>query len=209
MQGHRYPFIAREGLLLIAATVLFAAWFGYSGDYRLSLAAALTAVLLYFVFRDPERRVPASALGVVSPVDGIVAALETVSTGALQGDAHQLVIRVSVFGTYAARSPVEGTVRSLASAAAEDGGDYATNALWVQTDEGDDVVMGFRRFFFGVPPKSFARYGERLGQGQRCAYLRLARHVVLHLPADSRMNVSVGQRVKAGCDLLATLPSSH
>ncbi len=207
MQGRRYPFIAREGLLLIAAAVLLAAWFGYSGDYPLSLAAAMAAVLLYFVFRDPERRVPASALGVVSPVDGIVTELETVDSGALQGDAHRLVIRVSVFGTYTARSPVEGTVRSLASAAAEDGGDYATNALWVQTDEGDDVVMGFRRFLLGLPPKSFARYGERLGQGQRCAYLRLAGHVVLHLPIGSRVSVRVRQRVKAGSDLLATLPS--
>ena len=209
MQGRRYPFIAREGMPFIAAAALLAAWFGYSGDYRLSLIAMMTTVLLYFVFRDPQRPVPASALGIVSPVDGVVTELGTVNSGTLQGDAYRLVIRVSVWGTYAARSPVEGTVRSLASAAAESGGDYATNALWVQTDEGDDVVMGFRRYFLGVPPKSFTRYGERLGQGQRCAYLRLARRVVLHLPIGSRMQVRVGQRLKAGSDLLATLPSSH
>ena len=207
MQGRRYPFVAREGLPFVAAAVLLALWFGYTGDYRSSLATALTAVLLYLVFRDPERPVPASALGVVSPVDGTVAELETVSSGTLQGEARRLVIRVSAWGTYSARSPVEGTVRSLASAAAESGGDYATNALWVQTDEGDDVVMGFRGFFLGIPPKSFARYGERLGQGQRCAYLRLVRRVELHLPIESRLHVSVGQRLTAGSDLLATLPS--
>ncbi|MEM8815258.1 MAG: phosphatidylserine decarboxylase [Pseudomonadota bacterium] len=208
MQGRRYPFIAREGILLVASALLLAIWCWYAGAYRLLPLPLLAGLLLYLLFRDPHRPVPASALGIVSPVDGVVSELETVSSGTLQGEAHRLVIRVDMWGAYTARAPVEGAVKSLASAAADGPADYATNALWIQTDEGEDVVMSFNGFRFGIPPKSFARYGERLGQGQRCAYLRLARYVELHLPVGSRILVEPGQKLTAGSDLLGSVPQS-
>jgi len=84
--------------------------------------------------------------------------------------------------------------------------DYRTNALWVQTDEGDDVVLQFRGYRFGLAPKSFVRFGERLGQGSRCAYLRLSRFAEIHLPVESKILVKPGQKVVAGCELLGKLP---
>ena len=80
------------------------------------------------------------------------------------------------------------------------------NALWVRTDEGDDVVLKFDGYRFGLPPKSIVRYGERLGQGARCAYLRLTRYAEVHLPIGSRVEVAPGQRLSAGCDMLGKLP---
>nr|MDJ0700650.1 hypothetical protein [Woeseiaceae bacterium] len=81
--------------------------------------------------------------------------------------------------------------------------DYRTNALWVQTDEGVDMVLQFSGYRFGLAPRSFVRFGERLGQGQRCAYLRLTRFAEVHLPADNKVKVQPGQRVVGGSDLLA------
>ena len=85
-------------------------------------------------------------------------------------------------------------------------GEYRTNALWVQSDEGDDVVLQFRGYRFGLAPKSFVRFGERLGQGTRCAYLRLARYADIHVPIESNILVEPGQHVVAGRDLLGKLP---
>ncbi len=81
-----------------------------------------------------------------------------------------------------------------------------SNGLWVRTDEGDDVVLQFQGYRFGLAPMAFLRFGERVGQGQRCAYLRLTRYAEVQFPINSRIQVEVGQRVVAGCDVLGKLP---
>jgi phosphatidylserine decarboxylase len=100
---------------------------------------------------------------------------------------------------------VEGQIKDLRSVAAEPVGDYRTNALWVQTDEGDDVVVEFRGYRFGLPPKSIIGFGQRVGQGQRCAYLRLTRFAELHLPIETKILVKPGQVLVAGADLIGKL----
>ena len=82
----------------------------------------------------------------------------------------------------------------------------ARSGLWVSTDEQDDVVLLFHGHRLGLAPLAFLRFGERVGQGQRCAYLRLTRLAEVQLPINGRVLVSKGQKVSAGVDLLAKLP---
>ncbi len=161
---------------------------------------------LFLIFRDPRRAVPAVPLGVVSPVDGSVVAIGRANNGIHAGDVHRIILRVSSLGTYTARCPVEGKIMDLSSAANEDGPLPDTNGLWVRTDEGDDVVLQFSGHRFGFPPRAFLQYGERVGQGQRCAYLRLTRLAEVELPLAARILVKEGQLVAAGSDVLAKLP---
>lgn len=204
MRGRRNPFVAREGIPLLAL-VLVAGWLTLRfAEPVWLLLPALAVVLLYLVFRDPHRAIPPAPLGVVSPVDGKVVSVDVAEDEAFDGSARSIVFRIDSLGTYTARSPVEGTIRDLDGAGSAVGGN--SNALWLETDEGDHVVLRFDGYRFGIPPKSIARYGERLGQGQRCAYLRLTRYAELHLPRASRILVEPGQRVHAGSDLVAHLP---
>ena len=76
---------------------------------------------------------------------------------------------------------------------------------WIETDEGHSVVLRFDEYRLGIAPYSFVRFGERVGQGYRCAYLRLAHIADVFLPVDSKVHVEPGQRVKAGTDLIAAL----
>ena len=80
------------------------------------------------------------------------------------------------------------------------------SGLWVQTDESEDVVLQFHGHRFGFAPLAFLGYGERVGQGQRCAYLRLTRLAEVQLPINGRVLVIEGQKVSAGVDMLAKLP---
>ena len=79
------------------------------------------------------------------------------------------------------------------------------NALWIQTDEGDDVVvvqvagLVARRILCYVQP------GERIGQGERFGFIRFGSRVDIYLPVGSKTNVALGDRVKAGRDLIAYL----
>jgi phosphatidylserine decarboxylase len=206
VRGKRNPFVAREGIPFILAAlagVLLA--FRYLGLFFVPLPVLLLA-FLWLVFRDPRRRIPAAPLGVVSPVDGRVTAVDVVDRGVLQGEAHRIFIGIDFLGTYTARSPVEGIVKDLNTLSRERVADYRTNALWVQTDEGDDVVLQFQGYRLGLAPSALVRYGDRIGQGQRCAYLRLTRLAEVHLPIASRVLVKPRQRVTAGVDVIGRLP---
>lgn len=175
-------------------------------DPWLALLPLVLFVFLFLLFRDPRRYVPPAALGIVSPVDGEVVAVETTDQCVVQGEAHCVRIRIDALGTYTARSPIEGRVMDLHSRVEGVGPDCPTNALWLETDEGDSVVLQFHEYRFGLPPKSFIRLGERVGQGQRCAYVRLARFAEVYLPLDGKVNVVVGQKLIAGSDLIGAVP---
>jgi phosphatidylserine decarboxylase len=208
LEGRRNPFIAREGAPFL---LLVAACFGFSLKYLdviFVIAAALLFIVLFLVFRDPRRVIPASPLGVVSPVDGRIIKVDLVDKGVLQGEAHRIQIRINSLGTYTARAPVEGKISDLRSVAGDQVVDYRTNALWIKTDEDDDIVLQFHGYRFGLAPLSFARYGERVGQGQRCAYLRLTRIAELHLPIESKILVKPGDSVVAGTQLIGKLTHS-
>ncbi len=134
------------------------------------------------------------ALGVFSPVDGEVIDVGRTEVGETGAPALRIVIRVDSMGTYTARAPVEGSIMDLGK-----------KGLWLQTDEGEDVVLRFRGYRLGLAPRSFAKFGERLGQGQRCAYLRLTRIAEVQLPVDGKVLVEDGQTVVAGIDVIGTV----
>ncbi len=191
-------------LLAVALTIYLLRYHGV----WLALLPALGFVLLFLLFRDPHREVPSVALGIVSPVDGEVVEVESTERCVVQGQAYRVRIRIDPLGTYTARSPIEGRVMDLQSRAEGVGPECPSNALWVETDEGDSVVLMFLEFRLGLAPLSFVGLGERLGQGDRCAYIRLARFAELYVPARGRVHVKPGQVVTAGTDLIGAVPQS-
>lgn len=171
-----------------------------------ALLPAILFVLMYLLFRDPIREGPSVALGLVSPVDGEVTVVETTTQCVVQGDAYRVRIRINSLGTYTARSPMEGRVMNLHSSTEGVGPDCPANALWVRNDEGENMVLQFDGYRLGLAPRSFVRIGERVGQGQRCAYLRLAQFADVFMPVDGRVLVKPGDVVTAGVDLIGTVP---
>lgn len=208
VQGRRNPFIAHEGILpMVLIAAIGVLLIRYSNPW-FALLPGLLLILSFLLFRDPLRQIPSIALGVVSPADGKVVEVEQTDKCVVQGEAYRIRIRIDCLGTYTARSPVEGKVMDLQSNIDGVGSDCPANALWVKTDEGDSVVLQFTGYRFGLPPRSFIRFGERVGQGHRCAYLRLAKYADIYLPIDGKVLAQPGQRVVAGTDLLGTVPHS-
>lgn len=206
MDGRRNSFVASEGIpfLLVSAAAIIACWQLVGAIYCLIPLAAF--VYFYLLFRDPRRAVPAVPLGVVSPVDGFVVAVGMTGSDAGRGETQKIILQIDSWGTYTARCPVEGKILDLNGQRPD--GQFATKAsgLWVRTDEGDDVVLHFSGHRLGLAPLAFFRFGDRVGQGQRCAYLRLVRLAEVEIPLAARILVKMGQRVSAGSDVLAKLP---
>jgi phosphatidylserine decarboxylase len=199
-------FVAGEGVPVLLGLAVLAAAAWYFGAHGYALLAAALLAFGFLAFRDPRREISTAPLGIVSPVDGRVVEAGDTGEGVLGGKVHRIVIRVNPFGTYTARCPVEGKVMDLHCERAGDAAASGAGGLWLHTDEGNDVLLRFRGHRFGLVPDAIVGYGARVGQGQRCAYLRWTRFADVELPAAGRVAVSEGQEVEAGSDVLAHLP---
>ena len=209
--------IARQGrfavLLSVAATVIAAA----TGGRDLAVPVVLFTLFLLYILRDPNRQVPSAPLAVVSPVDGQVTTIEDFHDCYLDRPAKRITIRINTLGTYGIRSPIEGKflkqwVYQNNDKTQNADGDRRPPAMYtgrhfvmdLQTDENDSVVMIVRL----IPmqrPRCYIHVGERIGQGQRCGWLMFGGTVDLMLPESSRLSVAVGDRVRAGSDIIASL----
>ena len=189
----RFPLIASEGIPFLAAMAIITVAVRYFWGPLYWVVSALLLIYLFLIFRDPKRQIPAVPLGVVSPADGVIIDVGVTEKGALDNESHRIVIRVNILGTYTARCPIEGKIMDLHSEPSERLATNSSSGLWVRTDEDDDVVLQFRGHRFGLAPLAFLRYGERVGQGQRCAFLRLTRIAEVQLPIASRILVKTGR----------------
>ena len=202
--GRRNPFVAHEGVVPLALVAALGIVLLRYADPWLALLPAILFVYLFLLFRDPRRAVHAVALGVISPADGEVVSVEKTEACFLPGETYRIRIRINSFGAYTARSPVEGTVMDLRADAPENS-DCPANALWVKTDEGDNVVLQFHGYRFGIAPRSFVGFGQRIGQGHRCANLRLAKYADVYMPVTGKVTVAPGDKVLAGSDLIGSV----
>ncbi len=147
----------------------------------------------------------------LSPVDGEVMTAEPVRDPYLEREAVCVSIRMRPYGVFTARVPMEGRVaQRWYSASVAGGGGLRTAArprygLWIKTDEDDDIVVVMSSGALGSRPRCYVEYGERVGQGQRCGFIRFGSLVDLLLPSYTRLAVAPGDRVSAGTTVLGKL----
>lgn len=204
-------------LLLLEAV---AAWLAFRACGWVC-ASPLIALMLLTVYLRPEPacRVPPSPLAVVSPVYGRVTAVEPARDPYLRRDARRVEIRMPLLGPYVLRSPIEGQVMQQwalpegaepipvpeGDALAQRAGDgEARFAVWLQTDEHDDVVMVLRGAFITRRLRCAVSVGERVGQGQRCGRVQFAATAEIYLPLLSRIAAAPGDALEAGSAIIAT-----
>ncbi len=174
------------------------------------LFLAATAFCLNF-FRDPER-VTSSAPGIaVSPADGKVIKIVR-APDPFTGEMRQCVcIFMNVFNVHVNRSPVSGTVESIAyhpglflNASFDKASDDNERCAYkLRDDSGNDWTMvqiaGFvaRRIVCRVDEGDTLRRGERFGM------IKFGSRVDVYLPETMRPAVHVGAEVLAGQTILA------
>lgn len=206
--------LAPEGRWVVAASVSLAGAVQIGAGPRAAALPWGLAAGLAWVYRERRARVPARPLGVVSPVDGRVLAVRPCEDPWLQREASRIGLRTRWPGIGPLRSPVEGRVEDYRFAADPYKGEAfcgagrrmaESHALWLRTDEGDDVVLVISSFTRLLRLTTRLHVGARLGQGQRFGFLHFASRVDLLLPADARVEVQPRRRVRAGEAVLAEL----
>jgi len=196
--GDGWPYLILVGLVgAIAYRLLGPLW---------AIPFLLIEIALYFLFHDPWREVPPEPLGALAPIDGKIIDVCQYQDRLLPGTWVRITIATRHMGAYTIRAPIEGNIHDIAEEANMVNTARAPKGMWLRSEELHDVILMFPGGFRPLGPKAFVGYGERVGQGQRFAYLRLAPRAEVYLPPSSQVRVSAGDRVLAGETILADLP---
>jgi len=202
---NKHSILAPEGRLPLLLVFLLACGINYYYGWGLALPFWLACAAIFFVYRDPVRVIPSIPLAIVSPVDGKVTDVSEVADPYLGRPSIRIRISMNLRGIFTSRSPVEGKVLEPPNLPDDAG---APHGVWLQTDEGDDVVMVMGKGRLNNTPRCDIRFGERVGQGQRCGFIHMGGEIELYLPATSQVVVSSGDRVYSGSDVIASLVHS-
>lgn len=194
--------IAHEGWIWLLATAVIGVVCARLGYTALAIVMAGLTVFLVLLFRDPVRVVPPLPAAIYAPVDGRVSAVDEVDGADMHPRWWRIRIRASRLGAYTVRAPIEGTIHEIPDGVVAAG---RPSGLRIRSEEGDDVLLVFPQKGLFQSPEAFVRYGERLGQGERFAYLRLASVAEVYLPRSCRVRAPVAGRVLAGHTVLGEL----
>jgi len=208
--------IARPGYPFIGAGAFVTAVFALAGFSTLSVTGLLVTGFICWFFRDPDRIIPDEKNAVVSPADGKIVTATLVENSPLGKEkCLKISIFMSVFNVHVNRIPFTGKITkilyypgkflsaNLDKASAEN----EHNAVFLHTETGKDIcfvqIAGLvaRRIICTVYE------GDQLERGQRFGMICFGSRLDVYLPADTSLNVSIGDKVAAGASILAYLKS--
>jgi len=211
--NYPHPIIAREGWPFIGITLGFAMMVTGAADWVWASPLWLACIFCLQFFRDPPRAIPGDAKSVLSPADGRIVAIEPVRDTWLERDALKVSVFMNVFNVHSNRSPVDGEVRQrwyqpgkfvnadLDKASTEN----ERNALWLRTATGHDVTCVQVAGLIARRILCYVGAGESLQRGQRYGFIRFGSRVDVYLPLDTRVKVTIGDKVRASSTILAEL----
>lgn len=204
--------MVRDGYLYAAPLFAAAVLLGWLTNPAWAVIPVLLVAFFLWFFRDPERDIPQDAFAVVSPGDGKVTDVSTVTVG--NEKQTRLSIFLSVFDVHVNRSPIAGVIRDVryqrgqylnamnqASAELNE-----QNIVAVESD-GDGQTVVFKQIA-GLLARRIVfnpKVGDRLERGQRVGLIKFGSRVDVLLDASARVNVKIGDRVKGGSSVLAYL----
>jgi len=191
--------IAKEGfpyiiVLFVLAALFLVLRFYWFGGILLGLAIFVTAF-----FRDPERVYRGAANHVLSPADGRVVSVR-------QEDGKDVVsIFLSIFNVHINRAPLAGRLTEIK---------YVPGKFLIAFDERASMENERNSITIDHQGKSvrfvqiaglvarrivcWKHEGEVVEAGERIGLIKFGSRVDVYFPAEAKVKVKVGERVKAG-----------
>lgn len=186
-----------------------------SSPFLIGLWIIFAGFTLYF-FRDPDARVPSEPGLIVSPAHGKVDMIDEVTEPRFMGGScRRISIFLSVISVHVQNAPVSGklafytyTTGKFLSALKTESAEHNENALLgIVADEGGGTKIGVR-LIAGVLARRivpFVNEGEELIRGQRISLIQFGSRTDLYLPLTATVKIKLGDRVKGGETVMATL----
>jgi phosphatidylserine decarboxylase len=202
--------MVRDGYYYALALIVAAALLGWFTAPAFAAVPLLLAVFFLWFFRDPERAIPDAPGAVVSPGDGKVTGVSSVTVG--DEKLTRISIFLSVFDVHVNRSPIAGIIREVR----HQPGKYlnAMNPASAEHNEqnmvrveGDGQSVVFKQIA-GLLARRIVfhpKVGDRLERGQRVGLIKFGSRVDVLLDASAALQVKIGDRVRGGASVLAYL----
>lgn len=192
------PYIVVPVLLAVAAAVL--------GFWYVAGIFLLVALFMGFFFRDPKREPPSDPDIVVSPADGKVTRVDAAESGTV------VSIFLSPLDVHINRSPIPGKIVNVLYSpgkflmATNEKASLVNeqNALTIQ---GEKITVVCKQIA-GILARRIVCWkaaGDSLGLGERFGMIKFSSRTDLLLPANVKVTVKEGQRVRGGITVIGRI----
>ena len=206
--------VAKEGAIFILplATLSLILWIlcftAFAGVFSL-----LTLFVIYF-FRDPERSIPPGEKAVLSPADGKIIKVEPCwEEHLLKGPTLKVSIFMSLFNVHVNRIPLTGRIidssyqtgkfirANLDKASTVN----EQNALLMEAPDGTRLLFVQIAGLIARRIVCWVKKGDVVERGCRFGMIRFGSRVDVYLPANTRVQTQIGQKVFGGQTILGVL----
>ena len=203
--------LAKDGLPTVIIFAVLAALFTAFLPWRWGMSMCVLFGFMLWFYRDPNRVFPKGENIFASPADGTVIEIEP-AEHPFTGASQKVGIFMSLFSVHINRAPCEGTVeyleyvpgKKLATLAPKASEVNERNYVGLRTIHGPVLLVQIagmlaRRIVCRV------KRGDVLSAGERYGMIKLGSKVDIHLPADVKLTIKVGDKVYAGKSILGVV----
>ena len=203
--------IAREGILYIGLPAVVAIILFALGYWPIALFFVVISFFMLYFFRDPRRVPPAEPDVVVSPADGRVTRVTTL-TPEKESSATLVSIFLSPLDVHINRSPIAGRITDVS---------YTTGKFLMATDQRASLVneqnaLTIEGERISVVCKQIAgilarrivcwkRPGDQVALGERIGLIKFSSRTDVVLPKDVTLTVKEGMKVRGGTTIIGRI----
>ncbi|MEN3326100.1 MAG: phosphatidylserine decarboxylase [Acidobacteriota bacterium] len=198
--------IVKESIPYIVVPLLLAAGAAVFGFWWVAAILLLVTLFMAFFFRDPKRVPPSDPDVVVSPADGKVTRVERAS------DSTVVSIFLSPLDVHINRSPIPGKIvdvlyspgKFLMATNEKASLVNEQNALTIQ---GEKITVVCKQIA-GILARRIVCWkaeGDSLGLGERFGMIKFSSRTDVLLPANVRVTVKEGDRVRGGTTVIGRI----
>jgi len=215
MRRETFP-IASPGWMYLAVLAAVTGLFYWSYKPASAVTASLFLFTAYF-FRNPKRVIPRDHKAILSPADGVVMSVSSVTEDKfLGGQAQKVSIFLSVFNVHVNRSPVAGQVKYVHYVPGKFLPAFKSHASEINErnyvgieSAGFKVLVCQITGFIARRIVCYAKAGWSLDQGQLFGMIKFGSCTEVYVPEGVEILVSPGDSVKGGETIIGRFPDEN
>ncbi len=205
-------------LFVALAAVNFAVRYLLPGKNDAQLISLVVSVVVFIsvasFFRKPFRKFFVDESSIIAPADGKVVTIEEVEEPEYFQDKRlQVSIFMSPSNVHINWTPVTGTIeyvkyhpgKFLVAWHPKCSTSNERNTIVIKDENGLEVLVRQIAGFLARRIVSYSEVGKSVEQGHELGFIKFGSRVDIFLPLDANIEVSMGQKVKGGKTVIATL----
>lgn len=200
----------KDGIPFVFIPLIISVVLLYFINWYAALPFVILAVFMAYFFRDPNREIPKDNDIVVSPADGRVTSVESITKGT---DSFKLVsIFLSPFDVHINRAPIAGVVISknyqkgkFKMATSKDAS--LVNEQNILEIKGEKITVVCKQIA-GILARRIVCWksiGDEMLLGERFGLIKFSSRTDLILPANVEILVEVGNKVRGGVTVIGRI----